>query len=194
VATCPCAGQVDQATYTGIVGRVERGLTREPDLLLEPLRARMVALAGEARFEEAADMRERAAALASAIRRQRRLDTLRASGRLLVEIPGRAGAELRDGRLVRSWAITAAGDAAMPLPLDLDPDAPESAVEQLHLAGARLLDPLPKALADELSCVAAWLDREAGRVRVVHCEGGLASPFPPLPSFEPAAAAVSIKA
>jgi len=193
VATCPCAGQVDHATYASLVSRVERGLTRDPDLLLEPLRARMVALAGEERFEEAADMRERAAALASAIRRQRRLDTLRASGRLLVEIPGRAGAELRDGRLVRSWAITTAGDAAMPLPLDLDPDAPESVVEQLHLAESRRLDPLPKALADELSCVAAWLDREAGRVRVVHCEGGLASPFPPLPSFEPAPVAVSVR-
>ena len=100
----------------------------------------------------------------------------------------------RDGRLVRSWAITGTGDALMPLPLDLDPDAPESVAEQLRIAGAHRLEPLPRALADELSCVASWLDREAARVRVVHCEGGLASPFPPLPSFEPAPVAVSIKA
>ena len=46
-------------------------------------------------------------------------------------------------------------------------------------------DTLPSALADELSCVAAWLDKEAAVLRLVHSDGGLMSAYPPLPSFEP---------
>ena len=40
-------------------------------------------------------------------------------------------------------------------------------------------------LADELACVGTWLDAEAGRLRLVHCDGELASPLPRLPRFEP---------
>ena len=47
-----------------------------------------------------------------------------------------------------------------------------------------LAGPLPRELADELACVARWLDTEAGRVRLVHCEGELASRLPRLPRFE----------
>nr|MBA3281719.1 hypothetical protein [Acidimicrobiia bacterium] len=43
--------------------------------------------------------------------------------------------------------------------------------------------PVPKAMADELACVAAWLDKEASRIRVVHTDRGLASPYPALPAF-----------
>jgi hypothetical protein len=45
--------------------------------------------------------------------------------------------------------------------------------------------PLPSHLADEVSCVAAWLDAEAARLRLEHCDGGLATPACPLPSFDP---------
>ena len=45
--------------------------------------------------------------------------------------------------------------------------------------------PLPRELADEVSCVAAWLDAEASRLRLVACDGELASPLPRLPSYEP---------
>ena len=44
--------------------------------------------------------------------------------------------------------------------------------------------PLPRHLADELACVGTWLDAEAGRLRLVHCDGELASPLPRLPRFE----------
>ena len=39
-------------------------------------------------------------------------------------------------------------------------------------------------------CVAAWLEREAPRVRLARCDRGLAEPYPPLPSFDPRAAGV----
>lgn len=188
VSTCPCAGQVSERDYAVLVARVNRGLTVEPGLLLAPLQHRMGALAAAERFEEAADMRDRASALAGALRRQRRFDGLRRAGTVLVEVPGGAGAELRSGRLVRSWAIDVEGAARdVPLSLDLDPGACEEQQPAGEVTdGGRSGGAPPRALADELSCVAAWLDKEAPVLRLLHCDGALASPFPALPSFEPA--------
>jgi hypothetical protein len=36
-----------------------------------------------------------------------------------------------------------------------------------------------------VACVAAWLAKEAGRVRLVSCDGTLASPVSQVPSFAP---------
>jgi hypothetical protein len=44
---------------------------------------------------------------------------------------------------------------------------------------------VPRELADELTCVAAWLDAQAGKVRLLSAEHGLASPLPRLPTFTP---------
>ena len=38
---------------------------------------------------------------------------------------------------------------------------------------------------DELLCVSRWLDDRAGQFRLTHCDGGLASPYPRLPTFTP---------
>jgi hypothetical protein len=46
--------------------------------------------------------------------------------------------------------------------------------------------PLPPELADELTCVAAWLDQRAGQLRLDDCDGELASPAFALASFSPA--------
>ena len=161
VSLCPCAGQVSEAEYGAVIQRLVRGLTTEPALLLDPLADRMNALAGAERFEEAADTRDRAAALARALTRQRRLESLRRSGRVEIqESDGRrvvlAGGRLLDGPL---FATAEAGT-----------------VEQ---------GPLPRELADEVSCVAAWLDAEASRLRLVACDGELATPLPRLPTYEP---------
>jgi DNA polymerase-3 subunit epsilon len=189
VSTCPCAGGVSDLDYAALVERVVRGLTREPDTLLGPLRHRMLELAAQERFEEAVDVRDRARALALAIRRQRRLDTLRRAGRVVLELPD-GGAELRDGRLVRSWP--GLGEA---LTLDLDafdrPDAePEPDTETvpvpLPLGATPLSAPVSRHEADELACVAGYLEAEAHRVRIVHTDSGLVSSLPRLPSFEPA--------
>ncbi len=185
VAACPCDGQLTEESYAPIVATVRRGLLHDPALLLAPLEQKMHALAAAERFEEAADMRDRAAALTAALRRQRRFDALRGAGRVVVELGGRSGAELDHGRLVRAWTISRTGIVALPLPLDLDPAAPDalSAAPGDDASGPGR--PVPKALADELSCVAAWLDKEAGRIRVIHTDRGLASAYPALPSFEP---------
>ncbi len=185
VATCPCAGAVTPAAYAQLVATIRRGLLDEPSLLLGPLEAKMHALAAEERFEEAADMRDRAAALATALRRQQRFDTLRRAGRVVMEVDGSSRAELLRGRLLRTWTVTKKGIAAVPLPLDLDPSAPDALEAPAPGDASAPGAPLPKALADELACVAQWIDRYGHRIRVIHADGSLIPTGPPLPSFEP---------
>ncbi|MBV8295253.1 MAG: DEDD exonuclease domain-containing protein [Acidimicrobiia bacterium] len=165
VSLCPCAGQVSEIEYRNVIHRLERGLTTEPALLLDPLCDRMNTLAAAERFEEAADARDRAAALARALSRQRRLESLRRSGRLEVEGPDGRRVVLAGGRLLDGPLFAAASD-------DESDDSGEPG-------------PIPRDLADEVSCVAAWLDAEASRLRLVACDGELASPLPRLPSYEP---------
>ncbi len=163
VATCPCSGAISETDYAALVDRVVRGLTIEPRLLLDPLADRMRELAAVQRFEEAGATRDRADALARALVRQRRFDGLRRSGRVEVVVADvDEPAVLGGGRLI-------GGDE---LALD-DVDADEG--------------PVPRHLADELSCVAAWLDAETakGTVHLLHCDGELASPLPRMPRFTP---------
>jgi DNA polymerase-3 subunit epsilon len=174
VSLCPCAGGVDAAEYRRHVDRVVEGLTRRPELLLEPLRERMDALAREERFEEAGATRVRLAALASALRRQRRMDQLLACDRLVLTVDSGERAELRRGVLWQMWAADS-GDRLLPArPVEMQPDAPPDPAA-----------PVTRELADELSCVGAWLDRHAGRVRVEAVDGPMASALPALPTFEP---------
>ena len=168
VATCPCSGAVDGPAYERIVKTAVRGLGAEPHLLLDPLRDRMDALALAERYEEAADVRDRAAALSGALSRQRRLDALRQAGIVRLAF-GRGGAEVHNGVLVHAWD----GDAAPTLPLGTGPEPPP--VDR----------PLPAALVDEVGCIAGWLDAEAGRVRLEHSDQGLASKLSRLPAFLP---------
>ncbi len=145
VAPCPCAGTIDRAGYEAIVARVVRGLTREPDSLLEKLHARMETLAVAERYEEAADVRDRAAALANALRRQHRFDTLRRAGSVRLMLDDGGGAELVHGVLVRVWG-------------GRDEPAPVVNGEVPAHPGPPETGPLPRHFADELACVAAWID------------------------------------
>jgi DNA polymerase III subunit epsilon len=187
VATCPCAGAIGATDYADHVERAVRGLTTEPGLLLGPLEERMVTLAEHERFEEAADLRDRASALATAIARQRRIDRLRRAGRVVVEHAG-GGAELVAGRLVRTWA-TGPGGTGAPGPGPSGTALPLLVDEPVPTHG-----PLPRHLADELACVAAWLEANAHRVRLRSCEGELTSALPVLPSYEPARSGRSVPA
>ena len=171
VSMCPCAGGVDPADYARVVERAVRGLTIEPELLLAPLRERLAALAVEERFEEAADVRDRAEALSSALRRQRRFELLRRAGRVRLRLPDGSGAELEAGRLLQAWAP---GE---------EPDTHPSGAARLDLE--QPLPPLDRQLVDELNCVASWLDRSAHELVLAHCEGELASTLPAVASFTP---------
>ena len=126
-------------------------------------------------------MRDRAAALTQALRRQRRFESLRQAGRVVIELAGWGGAELSGGRLLQSWA----SDGQAPLPWRAcDPQATSPTQPTLAAVPSWCSAPPDRSEADELACVATWLDREAHRVRIVHADGGLASPYPVLPTFE----------
>ena len=172
VAACPCSDPSDAcaAAYQAIVARVCRGVRAEAQLLVEPLHERMTALACAERYEQAADVRDRAAALVAALRRQQRLDQLRASGRIELALPGGAGAVLDGGRLVAAWRdgeLALDGSSALAPPAD-DPDRAA---------------PATPAVAAEVLAVASWLDTNAHRVRVVHADHELSSPAARLPTF-----------
>jgi hypothetical protein len=133
----------------------------------------MRSLARAGRYEEAADVRDRAAALARAIRAQRRTDALRAAGRLEVEVVGESRVIVDGGVLRSAWPGTIEhGPATLPLDTQAANELATGAV-------------LSRSLADEVSTIASWLESKATRVRVVRCEGGLAWPLPRLPTFEP---------
>jgi len=192
---------VSEADYAILVDQVVAGLTDDPALLLEPLRRRMTALAGAERFEDAAVTRDRADALARALHRQRRLDRLRRAGRVELELTSHDGrSPCAPRRLVLDCGrLVDASDAGT---LDLWPErSPERDTETSDTGtgpqpggpvsepqrseGERRRVPLPRHLVDELAWVASWLEAEAHRVRLVHCEGELASCLPPIPLFTP---------
>jgi DNA polymerase-3 subunit epsilon len=172
LGTCPCSGEVDEDHYARIVARAVTGLTSRPDLLIDPLADRMRELAAGERFEEAEEVRCLAAALAGALRRQHRLGRLRESGRLQVRSPGRGGAEFRDGLLMQAWGEEAVGHPTLEFP----PASGERPVPG---------EPIPRDIADELNCVAAWLDSESHLLRLEYCDGTLADPLARIPSFRP---------
>ncbi len=173
VALCPCTGDVDPERYRAVIQRIVRGLTDDAALLLEPLDRRMHDLAAASRFEEAADTRDRAQALARAMARQRRFDAVRSAGTIRVELPGQGGAEVRNGRLVSAWT----DDGQPRLGFDAEPSAPESD------------RPIASDEVDELRCIVSWLDQRAHRLRLVHADEPLRSPYPRLPDFVPTKAA-----
>ena len=178
VACCPCSGTTPETEYRAVVDRLVLGLTQRPDLLLAPLQKRITDLAAAERYEEAADVRDRAEALAGVIRRGRRFDLWRRAGRVRLHIAG-TWVELDGGRLVGSGEI-----ASEPGLFDgFDEQAPPG--QQLLSLDTSPLPVPSRADADELLCVARWLDENADAVRVAACDGPIVEPYPPLPSFTP---------
>ncbi len=171
VASCPCSGHTSEGDYRQVVDDLVEGLTAHPEHLLEPLRIRIAALADDERYEEAADVRDRADALAGLLRRHRRFDLLRRAGRVRVRI-GPAWAEFSNGLLAGCGSLD-----DPPSLLDQAPEAPAATPEQL---------PVPsRADADELLCIARWFEENAGRIELHSVDGILAEPLPRIPSFAP---------
>ena len=184
-------GQPPPPTPT-IVDRAVRGPAPRPDAAARAAaRSACTPLAAEQRFEEAADVRDRAAALAQALRRQRRLDGLFRAGRVVVEVRGGGGPSCTTAACVRCGRRSRRGPRAstVPRPRRHCPSTTprsRSAAHELRLVtddGPEAA--LPRELADELTCVATWLDSHAQQVSLLSAERGLASPLPRLPSFDP---------
>ena len=155
VACCPCSGTISPADYARLCDTVRVGFTSEPEALLGPLRQRLVALADQERFEQAAEMRDRAATLASAIRRRRRLEAWREPSRVIVELPDGSGAEIMHGLLARSWG---AGQRPSGGPGQCDTPMGAIAREEAY----------------ERLCIITELERSRSRWRIIEIEGVLA--------------------
>jgi DNA polymerase-3 subunit epsilon len=143
-------------------------MTSEPDLLVAPLWERMERLGADGRYEEAADTRDRLSTLVDALARQRRFDQMRAARRVVIDIGAAGSIELRRGRLTRLREPIEAGA----LPLDDGWRAVEATPPDPGPPDAGPLDP---GLADELTLIARWLDRNAGTARLAEVSGVWAS-------------------
>lgn len=173
VASCPCAGTIDAVRYDAHVRDAARTLAGRPSAALDALADRMHALAAARRYEEAALVRDRAAALAAAVRRHERLHALRAAGRVELALAGGGGAVLQHGVLVDAWDAAGGRTAAHALVLP-PPPAP---------AGDA---PLTPEQAAELAVVAGWLEREKGW-RLVACDEPWSQAWQRQASFVPSA-------
>ncbi len=175
VTACPCSGFTTKDDYDRLIANIANELAVDSHHLLARIEAKMHTLAAAERFEEAADVRDRGAALAAILRRQRTFDMMRLAGRLTLEVPGTGGIELDGGRLVRSW--TDDGDAPLfPVADFVVADEPDRGLGGRGSVVAR-------ADADELACVASWIDQHATRLRLLDVTGRLASAHPRLAGF-----------
>jgi len=145
VSLCPCDGSLDEVAYVAAIAPLTNA-TEYPDHLLDPLSARMRALAAANRFEEAGWLRDRHRALRAALERRHRWQLLGEAGRVVAERDDTT-VVVDAGRFVTSWI----GDA----PLLADPEhhppstTPESVAlaEELDLVWKFLTDPSTRIVA-----------------------------------------------
>lgn len=164
VAMCPCTGGADPDAYQHVVQQVAAACTTRPAIVLDRLWERVEQLAIAQRYEEAASMRDRAAAFANAVQRQRLTQQLRGAGTLHIRIHD-TELHIEHGVLV---AVASAGQ--LPVPLEIAP--PE--VPPAH-------EPLPRAAVDEVLCLARAIEKASYHAVVVHCSGEWCWPAAPIP-------------
>ena len=161
-SVCPCSGEVTEEAYSEIVDDALLALRNHPEKLLKPLRLRMLGLANQQRFEEAADLRRQAFALSTVLRRQYQVEALRSFGRVVFEDFRTGLTTLENGCLVEFTGET--GVAGM---------------QRNSLDGV-----IGKREVAELWCVANWLDTEAHNLRLIYCDHPLSSRYPCLDNFQ----------
>jgi len=173
VAQCPCSGHADPEVYASIVDFIVHALTESPDALIERISDRIAHLSAAQRFEEAAEMRDRATALLAALQRQRSIDALRRAGEVEV-IAGRTVWRFDHGVLM---------DVRVDDQLFGHVNVPASLTDALAAPEPVLPDqPLPRHLADEVWCVARHLET-SGECTVVSATGEWATPSLSLPTL-----------
>lgn len=161
---------------------VRTALGGAPSMLLDRLGIAMGALAAAERFEQAALVRDRAAALATVLADQSRLGWLHRSGRVVAEVPGVGGVELDDGIVMAAWGPD--GQVRpVDTPLAAQAEAERHAGVLADLTPGTHRGPVPRWLVDELRVVSRWLERHAAAVRLEVTGPGPASPWPRPPRF-----------
>jgi DNA polymerase-3 subunit epsilon len=168
VAACPCGGNLDPISYRAMIDDLIRSAKNDPGRLLDPLEARMRRLAGEQRFEEAAQMRDRHRALARALEKERAWRSLTGAGRLEVESIAGDRVLIEQGRLVAAWSA------------EQQPPLPASSGELPPV----LPVPSSVAAAEEAQLIWRWLT--TAQVKVIDSSGPLSLPVSPIPHLRAA--------
>ena len=159
----PCTGRQSKEDYALIAAAARRAIGDDPAPVVDALRQRMRELAGDERFEEAGEVRDRLMALLKGAARSQRIAPLAASAQVIAARRHPLGGWelmcIRHGRLAGS---TLAPRGADPMPYV---EALVSSAE--HVAAP--VGPLPAAIIEETEIIARWLD-EPG-VRLVDLDG-----------------------
>ncbi len=180
----PCAGREGIADYALHVRRISELVDGSSDEVLGGLRTELERIAGQGRFDQAAVLRDRLAALAEAVDRRQRLGGLALIEELVAARPAAAGgwelAVIRHGRLA------SAGRAR----LGVDP----MPVVELLTASAETVvpsyGPLPAASAEETSTLLRWI--ELPGTRLVRTSRPWSSPVNGAGRWRPFMAAVGL--
>ncbi len=165
VALCPCDGAVGSHEYQAVVSDLRNGIESKPGELLAPLVQKIRTYARNARFEEAAEMRDRHRALSKAIDDRRNWGILRDAGLLWAENGEGESALVEQGRLVAAWTQ----DDQPPL------DTTAAFSPSPHLV------PDSVAAAEEARLIWKWLNRPG--VQIVEATRPLATPLAPIPTL-----------
>jgi DNA polymerase III subunit epsilon len=164
----PCDGRQSREEYGLLADALRAAVAGDVRPLVAPLRLRIERLAWAQRYEEAAALRDRAAALVRACARLQRLVALTSVPQLVAARPDGAGgwelSVVRHGRLAAAGVVPAGA-------------APRPYVDALVATAETVLPgpgPLPAATAEETECVLRWL--EAPGCRLVEVDGVFACP------------------
>jgi DNA polymerase III subunit epsilon len=164
VAMCPCAGTADERHYSTVVANVVQAMTTSPNSVIASLQARLAVLSAARRYEEAAQVRDRAMAFSNAVRRQRLTDRLRQAGDVGLQM-GETTMHIRDGVLLGT-AHDGQLEIELPMPAPQMPTFSPT---------------LPRDVVDEVLCLARAFQRTAHRVTVLWCDGTWQWPIDEVP-------------
>ncbi|MBA2729989.1 MAG: DEDD exonuclease domain-containing protein [Euzebyaceae bacterium] len=169
----PCDGSVSPQRYAEAVAVVTAALTGDPTGVVAPLQARLHALARQGRFEEAAAVRNRLQAFATAVWRTRRLTPMVTAGVVVASRPVRTSS---GGAAVE---VVATAGGRLVATTRCRPDDIDTTADQLLQRAAAAGEPgLQAALpvrpedAEEVELVTRWL--EGRGVVLHHASAGLA--------------------
>jgi len=131
-------------------------LSADPVELLTPMAEQVRALADQQRYEEAGALRDEAERLRRQLDRHRRVESLRAAGRVTLAVEG-------DGEVILERGVWVGGRS--------DTDPPPARCDEHH--------------DHERAVVAQWLGTHSGSVRIVHVESpaGMAMPARRIPEL-----------
>ena len=163
-AMCPCDGSLTTDRYGAVVDAVIRGFESDPSMLLDPLAERIKTLAGAARFEDAASVRDRRSALVRALDGRATWRCLQAAGTIRAEGHG-GGALIRCGRLEATW-----------------PHGEQPPLLATTMPGETAEVATSTAQAEEAHLVWKWLDVPG--TRLVDSDGPLVMPATPARPLE----------